>query len=630
MTNVVVRAGIVAALAVFFGVSVQAQQVSMPAKLAAEAYPDLIIYNGKIVSVDNPSLDNNLGRTYQAMAVKGERIQFLGTDAEIVGYAGPNTRKIDLKGRMVIPGVIDSHTHLHNHAYSWWAQNNTDKFAHLAKRISVRGKTFEELNKGIELAIKEGMSGIPKETWADISVPGGTDIGMPYLRSDSLTREMLDQWAPDRPVWISANVEYQLNTTARNQLLEYYGVEPSDESLENAVQHAVTINRTRISDKYFENNVGELANAMEHGMRSAAANGITTFSSHIVGLRFMPAYDLLRKEGRMPIRFGWAHRLCQLVEDNIPGCFLHLGSLGNVGDNYYWSVGMTLGAIDGGPPSICTTMEAPPKFKQQEKCFLQPGNQYAKAIHTALSNRYRYIVNHVYGDKAVDYVMDIMDQVIEENPEITLEYMRDLRMTADHCGFYPRKEQLPRMANFKMILSCDVAFINRSYPWLAVYGDDKGNRIAPMKSLIDAGMMATLEFELRTEDGSGPTLWSQGIQAITRKNNKGVLVAPEEAISRELALKMITVYPSYYVLKEKEIGTLEVGKLADFVVYNKDYLTIPVDQIPTVFPLMTVVGGKTVVLREEFARELGTQPVGPQVHFEFSEEYDEGEVPMNQ
>jgi len=630
MTNVVVRAGIVAALAVFFGVSVQAQQVSMPAKLAAEAYPDLIIYNGKIVSVDDPSLSNSLGNTYEAMSVKGERIQFLGTTAELLNYAGPQTRKVDLKGRMVIPGIIDSHTHLHNHAYSWWAQNNTAKFAHLAKRISVRGKTFDELNKGIELAIKEGMSGIPKETWADISVPGGTDIGMPYLRSDSLTREMLDQWAPDRPVWISANVEYQLNTTARNQLLEYYGVEPSDESLENAVQHAVTINRTRISDKYFENNVGELANAMEHGMKSAAANGITTFSSHIVGLRFMPAYDLLRKEGRMPIRFGWAHRLCQLVEENVPGCFLHLGAIQNVGDNYYWSVGMTLGAIDGGPPSICTTMEAPPKFKAQEKCFLQPGNQYAKAIHTALSNRYRYIVNHVYGDKAMDYVMDIMDQVIKENSEITLEYMRDLRMTSDHCGFYPRKEQLPRMANFKMILSCDVAFINRSYPWLAVYGDDKGNRIAPMKSLIDAGMMATLEFELRTEDGSGPTLWSQGIQAITRKNNKGVLVAPEEAISRELALKMITVYPSYYVLKEKEIGTLEVGKLADFVVYNKDYLTIPVDEIPSVFPLMTVVGGKTLVLREEFARELGTQPVGPQVQFEFSEEYDEGEVPMNQ
>ena len=630
MKNLVLRVGLMAVVGWFAAVSVSAQQVSMPADLAAQAYPELIIYNGKLVSVDNPSLDNDLGSTYTAMAVKGERIQFLGNDAQILAYAGPNTRKIDLKGRLVIPGVIDSHTHLHNHAYSWWARENTEKFAHLAKRISVTGKNYGEITKGIELAIKEGMSGIEKETWADIGLPGGTGLGMPYLRSDSLTREMLDEWAPDRPVWVSANVEYQINTAGRNALLEYYGVEPSDENLEKSVQHAVTIGRTRISDKYFENNVHELASAMEHGMRTAAANGITTFSTHIVGLRFMPAYNLLRKEGRMPIRLGWAHRLCQLVEDDVPGCFLHLGSIDTIGDNYYWSVGMTLGAIDGGPPSICTTMEAPPKFKSQEKCFLQPGNAYAKAIHTALANRYRYVVNHVYGDKAVDYVMDIMDQVIEENPEITLDYMRDLRMTSDHCGFYPRQQQLPRMRNFNWILSCDVAFVNRSYPWLSVYGMDKANRIAPMKSILDAGVMATLEFELRTETGKGPTLWSQGIAALTRINNRGDVVAPEEAVSRERALKMITVFPSYYVHKEKEIGTLEVGKLADFVVYNKDYLTIPLEEVPTVFPLMTVVGGKTVILREEFASELGTQAVGPQIEFEFEDEYNQGEVPIGE
>jgi hypothetical protein len=146
----------------FFWVSVQGQQVTLPEKLAALAYPELIIYNGKIVSVDDPSLTNNLGRTYEAMAVKGDRIQFLGTTAEVLTYAGPQTRKIDLKGRMVIPGVIDSHTHIHNHAYSWWASNNRDKYAHLAKRISVAGRSFADLSRGIELAIKEGMSGTSK------------------------------------------------------------------------------------------------------------------------------------------------------------------------------------------------------------------------------------------------------------------------------------------------------------------------------------------------------------------------------------------------------------------------------------------------------------------------------------
>ena len=88
---------------------------------------------------------------------------------------------------------------------------------------------------------------------------------------------------------------------------------------------------------------------------------------------------------------------------------------------------------------------------------------------------------------------------------------------------------------------------------------------------------------------------------------------------------MSTVWPSYYVLKEDEIGTLEPGKFADFVVFNKDYFTVPVEQIPTVFPLMTVLGGKTIVLREEFATELGVPAVGPQMKFRFEAEYNFGD-----
>lgn len=78
-----------------------------------------------------------------------------------------------------------------------------------------------------------------------------------------------------------------------------------------------------------------------------------------------------------------------------------------------------------------------------------------------------------------------------------------------------------------------------------------------------------------------------------------------------------TSYASYFVLKEKELGTLEPGKLADFIVFNKDYFTIPETEIRTVIPLMVVVGGKTIVLREELSRDLGLPAVGPQLKFSF-------------
>ena len=170
--------------------------------------------------------------------------------------------------------------------------------------------------------------------------------------------------------------------------------------------------------------------------------------------------------------------------------------------------------------------------------------------------------------------MDIMDQVMREDPAaFTPDYMRSRRFSADHCGFYPRQDQLPRMKRLGMIISCDAMFLDRSAPWLKVYGMDKANRIAPIHSMIAAGIMPTAEAELwNIETGTSETYPSRLIHLITRKNSLGQVLAPDEAVDRVTAMKMATVWPSYYVLKEKEIGTLEPGKLADFLVLNKDYL----------------------------------------------------------
>ena len=77
-----------------------------------------------------------------------------------------------------------------------------------------------------------------------------------------------------------------------------------------------------------------------------------------------------------------------------------------------------------------------------------------------------------------------------------------------------------------------------------------------------------------------------------------MVLAPEEAVNRVQLMKSATSWAASYVLKDKEMGTLEPGKFADFVVFNKDYFTIPENEIPTVVPLMVVVGGKTIVLRQ--------------------------------
>ena len=122
------------------------------------------------------------------------------------------------------------------------------------------------------------------------------------------------------------------------------------------------------------------------------------------------------------------------------------------------------------------------------------------------------------------------------------------------------------------------------------------------KSWLEAGLRVTAEIGYRGI-GSGLNLM------ITRKIGDKVLL-PQEAIDRVPALKMLTTWSSYYLLRENAIGTLEAGKYADFVVLDKDYFTIPVEEIPSIKPQMTVMGGKPRYVGQDFAAQAGLEPVG--------------------
>src|SRR3990172_11894359 len=142
--------------------------LTVPAELVQ--FPDLIIHNAKIVTMDDISPNGPPGNVFQAMAMRGDRIQRLGTDAQVLRLAGPQTRQIDLKGRTVVPGLIDTHTHLHDGFISDWARKNPEEVMRFRKGFSVAGKSYEELTKGIELVIKENMAAAPEGQWATIDL----------------------------------------------------------------------------------------------------------------------------------------------------------------------------------------------------------------------------------------------------------------------------------------------------------------------------------------------------------------------------------------------------------------------------------------------------------------------------
>ena len=619
---------VAAGLLLLCAVALAQDMVTIPAEIAA--YPDMIVYNGKVVTMDDTSfgLNTPIGTVAEAMAIRDGKIQAIGKSDRIVRMAGPKTDKIDLKGRMVMPGIVDTHTHIHNNELNYWVGKHPEVVSEIAEAYTVSGKTDDEIERGITVVVQEHVKKTAPGRWAFISVatrgPGsGLGPGVAFLGRGRFTMQMLDKIAPQHPLMLQSHPSYVTNSAGIRGIEKLYGGKISYElagidEMGRVRGTAPQYYRGLIIDEYFKARVPQLADIVEEGLAKNAAVGITTYVSHIMGQRFLDAFNLLTRQKRMPIRFGYTHWYGFAAGyAEAANFYRRMGDMAGMGDPYFWQAAVGLGSIDSGPPRFCSTMEAPKAVKEMEFCQNFEGTVMYEATKTAVANYERVAVGHSYADKGVDYYMDAVEAAMRENPAITVDYIRSRRPTSDHCGFYPRKEQLPRMAKLGFIISCSGGVLSRSYPWTLQnrYAPEYINRIAPIKSAIQAGVMVTAENEAGVEGNSARTYFWGTVPFLTRKNEQGALVAPEEAIDRNTLMKMMTSWAARYTLKEDVVGTLETGKLADFLVLSKDFMTAPENDLVEIIPLMTVVGGKVIVLRQEFAGELGRSAVGPQIEF---------------
>ena len=145
------------------------------------------------------------------------------------------------------------------------------------------------------------------------------------------------------------------------------------------------------------------------------------------------------------------------------------------------------------------------------------------------------------------------------------------------------------------------------------YGERGVSVMQPRKSLYNAGVMNSVEIDQPISEYTNLTYFTALYHSMTRKDREGRLWAPQEAISREAMLKSVTLWGAYDTLRENVLGSLEPGKWADLLVLDRDYLTIPIDDILKIRVLMTMVGGKPSHLVPSLAREWGLPPAGAQV-----------------
>jgi predicted amidohydrolase YtcJ len=622
--------------------SVVYAQNNLPSQIIS--YADTVLFNGKIVTMDNDGTNTNVGTTAQAMAIRDSKVLALGTTAQIQAMAGPNTNRIDLKGRTVVPGMIDTHSHLFE-----YASRGAGRAKPAGMEPSLPGwdkmegqyETWNQIIPAILAEVKKRAEAQPVGTRIFFQIPDegyiwegkhvtsdpfvrytlGLSLGKDevltdaQLRAKPLSVYKMDEIAPDHFV----HVRFRNDGIGNTKMIEFiknmtYGpvMDPGVIETEQTGLTSNSFNRIMTGEVFepFMNQVKWYKQENQY----VAAMGMTTFSSNVRSLTQVAAYRYLEAIGEIGIRFGFGPS-SGTAPQVLPSVLAAVGAQFNpqdvrFGSEYMWYIGTGAKAIDSAFPHMSTSME-PPEITQEVKdreFSTENVNDMLEIVDYYVEKGNRFTSTHIAGDGALDMVFKTLEEASARGG-ISLEEIRAKRHAIDHCAMNPRPDQIESLRRFNMIASCAPKYItNISDEVTRDYGEQYLKWSVPMRSLIDGGVRTVFEIDEPVTRG---LFWYMDLM-VNRQDINGNVWVPEERIDRVEALKTATIWATEYVGRKKDLGSLEPGKLADYLILNKDYFTVPDRMIRTVRPLMTVVGGNTVYLDPGFASEIGTVAVGLQ------------------
>jgi predicted amidohydrolase YtcJ len=572
----------------------------------ALGHPDIVVHNANIITMDDASFSSSPGTIVEAMAIRGDTILAVGSSKQMRALAGPDTRVLDLEGRTVLPGFILTHEHPTD-----WAWTEPSGLQHVFPEGNehivvhfLQGDAAEQLanwEEGLKAAVKKAKPG----QWILLSSDWGSNFEyMPELFPKFLpqiTRQRLDELAPDNPVRVKNSwVDGLVNSRALEVVADVF----PDQEISGRGNRGPT-GRQLEPDVMLHEKVELNAELLRAQMQLWAAHGVTVYGSSPYTTGNLNALRILDQEGRLPGRFAWSYTGPDLHYETIR---LVSALLGN-GSDYLWNIGAH-GERSGGN---CTTLAASERVKSQEDCRLDPGDDGRRVKEDIVRSGGRVAAMHSGGDKDIDHLLDIIEEQ-SAAAGLSLEDIRARRHAFDHASGAPRPDQIPRIKNLGMMVSMinTVIWENRtgydaSYR-LRNYGAEYAHLSVPRNSVTKAGIMNTQEI-----DRALPHFLFYNVWVGMTRYNSGVdlVLAPEEGTDLLTQLKALTIWGAYYVLREDRLGSLEPGKLADFVVLDRDLLSIPRDDIPNTRVLMTVLGGETIHLLPDLASEFDEDAVGP-------------------
>jgi predicted amidohydrolase YtcJ len=545
-----------------------------PFALAADCgAADLLLKNGHIITMDDAR------RTVSAAAVREGKFVAVGGDKDVASCAGKNTRVLDLNHRTVLPGFIDVHTHAHE-----WAQGivRGDVDASAAKVHSIA--------EIVRLVAEQAKARAPGQ-W--VLGFGWDDSKLSEHRY--IKRQDLDQVAPNVPVYLF-HVSGHLGA-ANTAALKIAGItrdtpDPGGGVIEHDANGeptgVVKDTAMRLVESHEPPNLPDLsAKATRYASEQAAAVGLTSIHDIWGGTASfadaMHGYQQAYHNGWLKIRVQLAPGVANVAEaQQLAASGLYTG----FGDDH-----LKLGAVkmfaDGGGAAR-TIAIYPPGLKEGDKenlgLLLWKPEDMQKA-HLALARAGWQLSTHAIGDRAIDEVLDSYAFVTKELG------LKDPRFRIIHAGF-STPLILKRLRDQHVLVDGNPAFIYWISSFYEKYGPERMRWAYPGKSYFDSGVVAAATTDVFVTPISP---WYGLYAAVERRAiGTGLVIAPEERLEVLRALEMFTRNPAYIGFEEKKKGSIEAGKLADFIVIDRDPLSVPASELKDIKVLNTYVGGELV------------------------------------
>ena len=536
---------------------------------------DLIIENAVIRTMDAA------GKKAQAVAVKNGRIIDIGSDMQVIQLVGPQTKRIDLQGKTVLPGFIDAHEH-----FSFFGESL------LMVDLTYPGsKSIEDMKSKLNAAAKK----LPKGEW--IRGLGYDDTKMAEGRM--LTREDLDEAAPDHPVIIIHesfhsgfvnSAAYQaggIDEGTPDPESGCYEKDPATGRLTGQLVESAFFNFAFEAFSDGPTVVPSFDKAQRESFLVEAArnlneSGVTSVHDALVSSSYVTSYVELAKRNALPLRVNMLLSFTLLPELEA------LGLSGDWGNEWVRSTGVK-GFIDGAFVERTAYLKEP-YLHDPNDCGLlvvEDEKEFQDMVKRIHSLGYQVCL-HANGDSAIEMALDAMEKAQREDPR------NDPRHRIEHCTVID-DGILKRMRSLGCIAVPFGSYVLQHGEKIApYYGEHRAGRLFAFKSFLDAGVPVAASSD-------HPSGWKEpllGVQSmVTRKTATGEVVGAEQRISVEEAFKMYTAYAAYASFEEKIKGTLEPGKLADMVVLDRDPWAVDPDTIGEIPISMTIVDGKVVYER---------------------------------